>query len=529
MSQPAPLQSLLRDAARRDPDHVAVEEPNGPRLRYGELDELSDRLRDRLRHMGVGPGDRVALFLRKSPDSIAALFGILKTGGAYVPIDPEAPAERAAYIMGDCAVAAVVVERPLVEALTAALDRTGVAPPLLVLESGASAVRLRDALASWQAADPAPATETTGSHPDDLAYILYTSGSTGRPKGVMLTHRAARCFVDWCTAEFRPGPGDVYSSHAPLHFDLSIHDVFVAVKHGARLVLIGEALGKDPMKLARVIAETGITVWYSTPSILNLLATYGRLGDLDLGALRLVLFAGEVFPIPQLRLFTDLVPRPRYYNLFGPTETNVCTAYEVRLPVPADRSEPYPIGPICPPLRGRVVDQEGRDVPAGSEGELVVAGPGVMTGYWNLPEQNARAFLTAADGERWYRTGDLVVEQEGGEYVFHGRRDRMVKRRGYRIELGEIEAGLGRHPAIEEVAVVAVAGDEGVHIRACIAPRPGAQLGVIALKRFSAEALPRYMVPDSFEFLETLPRTSTDKIDYQTLRGRVPAPPRASS
>jgi amino acid adenylation domain-containing protein len=395
---------------------------------------------------------------------------------------------------------------------------------LLVLESGASTDPLRDALASWQRDDPAPASETAASALDDLAYILYTSGSTGKPKGVMLTHRAARCFIDWCTGEFRPAPEDVYSSHAPLHFDLSIHDVFVSLKHGARLVLIGEELGKDPMKLATVIADKGITIWYSTPSILSLLAGYGKLNRLDFAALRLVLFAGEVFPVPQLRAFTTLLPRPRYYNLYGPTETNVCTYYEVPLPVPEERTEPYPIGRMCPPLRCRVVDSQGRDVPTGTEGELVVAGPGVMVGYWNLPEQNGRAFLIDPDGDRWYRTGDLVVEQVDGGYVFHGRLDRMVKRRGYRIELGEIESGLSGHPAIAEVAVVATSNERGVHLRACVVPRAGAELGVIALKRFSAEALPRYMVPDSFEFLEALPRTSTDKIDYQALLHRVLAP-----
>ena len=520
MAEVAPLQALLVDAARRHPDRVAVEEPDGPSVRYRELDALSDRLRDRLRHRGVGPGDRVGIHLRKSVDSIVGIFGILKAGAAYVPIDPEAPAERCAYIMNDCAMAAALVERRLVDAL----GKAGAAPRFLVVDTDASAHPLRDALDAWERDDLAPATETVASAPDELAYILYTSGSTGRPKGVMLTHRAARCFIDWCSGEFHPGAEDVYSSHAPLHFDLSIHDVFVCFKHGARLVLIGEELGKDPMTLAGVIAAKGITVWYSTPSILALLTGYGKLDGLDLGALRLILFAGEVFPVGQLRALTELLPAPRYYNLYGPTETNVCTWYEVRPPVPPERTEPYPIGRICPPLRGRVVDEEDRDVEQGAEGELVVAGPGVMSGYWNLQERNARAFLVDENDERWYRTGDIVVEDEDGDYIFHGRRDRMVKRRGYRIELGEIEAGLGNHPDVAEVGVVATSGARGVHIRAYVTPRPGAELGVIVMKRYAATALPRYMVPDSFEFVGALPRTSTDKIDYQALLGAdIPA------
>ncbi len=458
-------------------------------------------------------------------DAVAAIFGILKAGAAYVPIDPEAPAERCAYIMADCDVAVALVERRLVDPLRRALDSAGRKLPLRALDFEASSTPLRDALDAWEAEDPAPSVPTAESDPEDLAYILYTSGSTGRPKGVMLTHRAARCFIDWCSAKFSPRPEDVYSSHAPLHFDLSIHDVFVSLKHGARLVLIGDELGKDPLRLAPMIAAEGITVWYSTPSILSLLASHGKMERLDLSALRLVLFAGEVFPVPQLRELTGLLPDPRYYNLYGPTETNVCTYYEVPTPVPEGRVEPYPIGAMCPPLRGRVVDASGRDVRAGAEGELVVAGPGVMSGYWNLPDQNARAFLLDQRDERWYRTGDLVVEEAGGVYVFHGRRDRMVKRRGYRIELGEIEAGLSAHPGIAEVAVVSSATDRGVRIRAVVAPRPAAELGVIGLKRYSAERLPRYMVPDAFEFVDALPRTSTDKIDYQALAASQPMAP----
>jgi acyl-coenzyme A synthetase/AMP-(fatty) acid ligase len=293
----------------------------------------------------------------------------------------------------------------------------------------------------------------------------------------------------------------------------------VSVKHAARLTLIGEELGKEPLSLAPLIAQERLSVWYSTPSILNMLAQYGKLDRHDFSALRMVLFAGEVFPVAQLRALKQRWPHPRYFNLYGPTETNVCTFHEIPAVVPDDRTEPYPIGKTCSHLRSIVVDDQGDVVARGTEGELLIAGPGVMTGYWNLPERNAKAFLMDASGEKWYHTGDLVVEEPDGTYLFHGRADRMVKRRGYRIELGEIEAGLAAHPSVKEVAVVAIADQtSGVRIRAFLAPRDGARMGVIELKQYCVDRLPRYMTPDTFTFLDALPRTSTDKIDYQTLK-----------
>lgn len=172
------------------------------------------------------------------------------------------------------------------------------------------------------------------------------------------------------------------------------------LKHGATLVLIGEALGKEPMKLAATIAAERISVWYSTPSILSLLANYGKLTKYDFGSLRMVFFAGEVFPIPQYRALHAVWTKPRYVNLYGPTETNVCTWYEVAPDAPLDRMSTFPIGKICPPNRGMVVDEQGDRVSTGQSGELLVAGPNVMRGYWNLPEQNARAFFIDESGER---------------------------------------------------------------------------------------------------------------------------------
>lgn len=515
------LHRILDHAVRDRPSHPAViEGRSGLGVTYGELGALSDRVRDRLVAIGVKPGDRVGVYLHKSVDSVAAIFGILKAGAAYVPVDPTAPAARNAYIHHNCAVKAVVVERAAEAAYRRELDALGARPTLIVLDGVGQGLPLRRALDELTRTAPAPASETVDPETDNLAYILYTSGSTGRPKGVMLSHGNAVSFVDWCSRTFAPQASDIFSSHAPFHFDLSILDLYVPLKHGATLVLIPEDVGKDPQGLAALIDARRITCWYSAPSTLSLLAQFGRIGERDFSALRLVLFAGEVFPVVHLRAFKQQVPRPRYFNLYGPTETNVCTYYEIPEIVPESRTEPYPIGRTCENLLGRVVDADGRDVPAGSEGELCIAGPNVMQGYWALPEQTAKGFLTSHDGLRWYRTGDIVVADSSGDYRYVGRRDRMVKKRGYRIELGEIEACLYQHPAIQEAAAVALPDDAaGVHVRAHLSIRGEKRPSIIELKTFCSARLPVYMVPDSFAFHTALTKTSTDKIDYQALIG----------
>jgi amino acid adenylation domain-containing protein len=513
------LHEAFVTSARRLPSQVAVVDPQRGSIGYGALDALSDRARNRLAALGVARGDRVGLFMRKGIDTVAALLGALKAGAAYVPVDPGAPPARGAYILHNCAVKAVVVDADREQALRSELAALGAAPALLVVDRDGAA-GLAATLDAADGAQPAAAVATVRSAPDDLAYILYTSGSTGKPKGVMLSHRNAVSFVDWCSEVFEPTAADRFSSHAPFHFDLSILDLHVCFKHGATLVLVGEDIGKDAPRLARLIADERISIWYSAPSILALLAQYGHLREHDYSALRQVLFAGEVFAVKHLRSLTELLPRPRYFNLYGPTETNVCTWHEVPLPVPAERSTPYPIGKTCSHLRSRVTDEQGVDVPAGSEGELCIAGPGVMQGYWALPEQTARGFHVDAQGTRWYRTGDIVTEDADGCHTYRGRRDRMVKRRGYRVELGEIEAGLYRHPGIKEAAVVAFAdADAGVQITAFLAAQDAAKRpSLIEMKRFCAEHLPLYMLPDRFVWQAALPKTSTDKIDYQRLK-----------
>ena len=264
-------------------------------------------------------------------------------------------------------------------------------------------------------------------------------------------------------------------------------------------------------------AQTRISVWYSAPTILALLAQQGRLDRPGMHAPRLVLFAGEVFPIAALKQLRGLWPEAALWNLYGPTETNVCTAYPIPATIPDDRTVPFPIGKVCPPLAARVVDEQGRDAAAGTLGELVIAGPGVMRGYFGQPELTSAVFFTNGK-TRWYRTGDLVCDDGDGCFLFHGRRDRMVKKRGYRIELGEIESALYRHDGVDRAGVVAQADEVGISIAAFVALKPDQKKSIIAMKRHCMSYLPAYMIPDTFTFLDDLPRTSTDKVDYQRLR-----------
>ena len=511
------LHQLLDISASRFPDRVAVEEAESGSIRYDELAALSDRLRDRLREMGVGLGDRVGICMRKSADAVASIFGIMKAGAAYVPADPTAPGSRNAYIFHNCAVKVVIVESRLADRLNEEFQQLGFAPGRIVIDGVGGGAPLTKALDRLDATSPAHSASSAAPEPSRLAYILYTSGSTGRPKGVMLSHGNAACFVDWCSDVFQPSERDRFSSHAPFHFDLSILDVYVSLKHGATLVLVEEQLGKEPARLAPWIAKKQITVWYSAPSILSLMAQFGKLEQHDYSSLRLVLFAGEVFPIKYLELLKAMWPHPHYFNLYGPTETNVCTFYEVPHPIPESQTEPVPIGKACPYCEPLVVDESGSEVSRGAEGELCIAGSSVLGGYWDLPENTAKAFLPGRD-KRWYRTGDIVVELPDGNYKFLGRRDRMIKKRGYRIELGEIEVALYRHPAIKEAAVLAFPDADGVPIKAFTSTRDGSKLSIIDLKKFCSENLPLYMIPDLFCSLEALPKTSTDKVDYQKLK-----------
>jgi amino acid adenylation domain-containing protein len=509
------LSRLLADAAVRNPGGIAVEDDSGRVVTYAELARMADRVATRLARWGVGRGDRVGLFLPKSIEAVAAIHGVLQAGAAYVPVDPLSPAIRGAGILADASVKAAIVAAPLAHSLLDAWPTSGPLPRLIVVGDDD-----RPTNATWAdvGSDDAPTPLPPPRIADDPAYILYTSGSTGQPKGVTLSHANAFAFLDWCEANLAPRDGDRFASHAPFHFDLSVFDLYESARHAAPLILIGETLAKDPASLGEFLTDRRIDVWYSAPSILALMADLGGLERAGRRAPRLVLFAGEVFPITSLRRLRNLWPESTLWNLYGPTETNVCTAFPIPDRIPPDRDEAFPIGRVCEPHRARVINERGDDVPTGSIGELLIAGPGVMHGYFGRPDLTDAATLRDNSGRSWYRTGDLVSDEGDGTFRFHGRRDRMVKKRGYRIELGEVESALYRHDGVDRAAVVARSDDAGISIAAFVALKPDRKGSIIAMKRHCTMYLPHYMIPDSITFLPTLPTTSTDKVDYQGLK-----------
>ncbi len=510
LTSPKNLPALCERWARETPNALVVLDGVGRSLSYRQLDELGNSLAARLVEEGVGRSDRVGICLPKSINSIVSIVGILKAGAVYVPMDFSAPPDRNRFIVENCRMKAICLDEPRSEAL--GFDESKIA--LLVFPGEAT-----DGVgAEWLEDRPTEGHASESPASDDLAYILYTSGSTGVPKGVVHTHASALSFVGWAAETFQPTSADRFSSHAPFHFDLSILDLYVPMTAGASIVLVSEDVGKDPRQVAPFIAENKITIWYSVPSVLSVLADHGNLPSHDCSALRLVLFAGEVFPVKHLRALKRLWPDKTYYNLYGPTETNVCTFYRIPDQLDEAREAPYPIGARCGNVESLVLDENDLAVSDTEEGQLHILASGpVMKEYWELPDLTAGAFFVDGTGGRWYRTGDVVALDADENYTFLGRRDRMVKRRGYRIELGEIEAVMYQHPEVREVAAVAAETEDGMQIRAYLCTKNKAPISIIALRQFCAAKLPSYMNPDRFLFVDQLPRTSTDKVDYQTL------------
>ncbi len=521
------LHQLLTESAVKFPEKEAARF-KASSLTYRELDELTNQVARMLLELGVRRGDRVGFYVNKSLASVISVFGIMKAGCAYVPLDPNAPAGRLAYITRNCDVRVVLTTANKLTKLANFFDEgTPIEAVLLVDEQQGTAVDIPAKVISWEAlrAVDAGSISTVDAIETDLAYILYTSGSTGDPKGVMISHRTIFTFVNWCHEKFQVTEHDRVTSHAPLHFDLSTFDIYVTIKAGGTIILVPESHSVFPIELVRLIQNEAVTLIYMVPSILSLMVSYGKLDDHDLSKLRTILFAGEVFPIKYLRLLVEAIPHASYYNLYGPTETNVCTYYQVQakdlLP---ELTQPVPIGVACENMEVYALGDDNQLVTEiGQEGELWVRGSGVAEGYWGDAEKTALGFVQNPLQTNFldiaYRTGDIVTLDEDGEnWRFIGRRDHMIKSRGYRIELGEIESAIYGHTSVKEAAAVAVPDDLlGNRIKAYVVLAESEGLNAQDLQMHCRQHLPRYMVPEVIEFLDQLPKTSTGKINRPEL------------
>ncbi len=508
------LDALFTAQAARTP-HAEAVTCGADRLDYATLDERSGQLAHRLAELGAGPETFVALALPRSTDLVVAVLAVLKTGAAYLPIDPALPAERVRDLLADAAPVTLVTT-------TGTVVDTPV--PLLPLDDPG----VRADLARRPAAGPA-----RRALAESPAYAIYTSGSTGRPKGVVVPHaNVVRLFTrtrHW----FGFGPDDVWTLFHSYAFDFSVWELWGPLLHGGRLVVVPEDTARSPEDFLRLLADEQVTVLNQTPSAFYPLIR----ADAELPyvgarlALRTVVFGGESLDVSRLADWYARHPdtAPRLVNMYGITETTVHVTHAALDRRAARAGTASPIGTGIPDLRLYVLDDALRPVPPGAVGELFVAGEGLARGYLNRPGLTATRFPAdpfGRPGTRMYRTGDLVRRDGAGELHYLGRTDHQLKLRGHRIEAGEVEATLVRHPGVLD-AVVTVREDEpGLpRLVAHLLTAPGAEPPTAtALRELAARFLPGHMVPSAFMVLDRFPLTENGKTDRAALPAPAPAP-----
>jgi amino acid adenylation domain-containing protein len=494
---------LVEAQVERTPDAVAVVS-EGDAVTYRDLDERANRLAHVLRRRGVADGDVVGVCLERSVDLAVAALGVLKAGGAYLPLDPADPPARRGVMIEDARARALVTQQRLLDTLAAS-----------IVAAGAAVVALDDAgSALSEAPEHAPGRRISA---EQAAYVIYTSGSTGRPKGVVVPHRAIVNQVRWRQRQFPLSIGDAVLQRTPIGFDPSVWELLGPLSAGARLVVPRPGGDHEPAYLVELMAEHGVSAVQVVPSALE--ALLEQPGIERCRDLRHVFCGGEPLSRGLQRRFASR-SSAALHNLYGPTETAIdATWWTCR---PDDDRVVAPAGRPIANARVYLLDERLQPVPVGVAGELHIAGDGVALGYLNDEAATAARFVAdpfeARPGARLYRTGDRARWSPDGTVTLLGRLDGQVKVRGVRVELGEVEAVLAEHPGVREAAVIA---DEGAQrLSAYLVPVSGSAPSSASLRRWLASRLPDVMVPSRLEALDALPRTASGKVDRRALAGR---------
>jgi amino acid adenylation domain-containing protein len=508
------IHSPITFFAQKTPEHAALS-CRGRTMSYVSLDAASNQLANALIQKGLNRQDRVGVYMYKGLDLGVAIYGILKAGGIFVPLDPFMPVERLAFILTDCEITHLVSNDEMVRPLTAlTVDN----PPRLY------GVSLETPFASLSSEEirtySTKATEVMLID-QDLAYIMYTSGSTGKPKGMMHTHHGSISYARWGAQHVELTAADRVASHAPLHFDLSIFDFFSTAQTGGTVVLVPEQVTKFPASWTQYIESERISVVFTVPFTLIEMQQRGAIEQRDLSSLRWILFGGEPYPPKHLRALMKALPKVLYTNVYGPAEAPSCTCYDV--PALADGDDaPLPIGTVSCNSAYIILDEHNQECPEGEPGELCIRSSTLTKGYWKRPDLNARVFFTVESygpfPDVYFRTGDFVVRHADGLLRFLGRKDRMVKTRGHRVELDEVEAALASHCSVSEAAAYAVLDGQGSReIHASVTLQDGEDVDSSSLLRHARTKIPSYALPREITLARDLPRTSSGKIDRRRL------------